>query len=178
MISIYGFRQDGRHITNDVPPLPPLHEAKIENALILFAKYELGYGGRVVSIAENDNIITIKTETRVLNKLDTTVFSGSKEEMEPLLKIAYIISSTPVETQVYVDIITEILGDRSGIPFFLANFSPLIIGNLNVKAALLTAFGAEPNTEKFKKLEKFKIEDLCAAWALNDYKINDIENIL
>lgn len=176
MISIHGFRQDGKYIENNVPPL---HESKIENALISFAKFELGYGGHVTAITEDADKVTIKTETKILSKLDTTIFSGSKEEMEPLLKIAYLVSSTQkIDIKIFVDIINKTLGKNAGTPFFLVNFAPLIIGDLSVKTALLVALGAEPNTEMFEKLKKYNIEDLCAAWALNNYKIDGLENIL
>lgn len=177
MITIYGYRTDV--YGGEVYDMPPLHDAKIEDALISFVKFELGYGGYVSDLKQDDDKIVITTRTQVMSKIDTTIFSGPIKEMMILIEIAYLMNKINTDhRKELVDTTISSLGEHAGIPFILVHAAPLIMGALAAKVALLAVLGAEPNTLLFEELKKSDIKDLCAAWALNNYQINGIEAIL
>ena len=60
------------------------YTASLDGAIVSFVKYELGYGGRLADFS--DTMITI--ETPIMNKIDTTVYSGEASDIDKLLQVA------------------------------------------------------------------------------------------
>jgi hypothetical protein len=150
-----------------------------EQALISLAEYELGFGGRIDSITENDGIFTVTTIAQVMSKVDTTIFSGSKAEMEPLLKVcAAVITVQTKYNRELVDSTIKLLGKSAGVPLILSLAGPMFMGETSVKTSLLVILGIQPGTDLFDKLKKQKIKDICLAWSYNDWKSEGVEGWL
>lgn len=86
MITVVSKRKDVA-TDNPLAGFSESYQTTTERALISLVKYELAYGGNIEDISENNGIFSVITITRVLNKIDTMIFSGSKEEMQPLLMV-------------------------------------------------------------------------------------------
>jgi len=62
-------------------------------ALTSLVVFELGYGGRITEVAAVDGQISIAVLTKILQCVDTTVFSGSEAEMNVLLEfLSYYVA--------------------------------------------------------------------------------------
>lgn len=150
------------------------------NALINFLQYEIGYGGKIINVEENfDKKIIITTETKLFSKIDTVAFSGSKDEMDPLLRVtaAILYIQNDFGTEL-IDTTIKALGKYAGLPFWAVHAGPLCFGSASAKIALLSLLVDDSNSEVYKKLLQKNLEELCIAWGLNDYKSDGIETLL
>lgn len=130
-------------------------------ALEKLVKFELGYGGQVVSADAN----TITVQTRVFNCLDTSRFSGSAEEMRPLVEMVYWFQKTAGHKDTLVDAVIEKLEDTPGKKgmrrFYLRNVAPLMLGTSRVMTACLLALGVEDQAD-IARAARMRIEDLLS----------------
>lgn len=179
MIYTWATRSDGpRTVTmND------RHLVTTERALNQLVVYELGYGGFIntFSVLEGGQGVCFSVETRVFSNIDHTWFEGTEESLEPLLRVlkalAHIepmrdnfISATAKELQ-------RISGGGGIVPLFAAHAGPLILGSSRTKAALILAIDPKDEAEALT-MAGFKLEDLCAAWALNNWKADGLADLL
>jgi hypothetical protein len=126
---------------------------------------ELSWGGQITVLTTTK--VEVRTEA-VQGCRDRTVFEGSEEDMELVVKAAVAavqmmhhgreqIVSTSVRG---LDILPEHL---QGNPRYLSFFAPLLNGRLPAKAALLTAMGVEKQ-EDVRVLNQLRLQQLAAAW--------------
>lgn len=134
---------------------PPIsRNDTVANALISLIKYEIGYGGHVTDIHPTRVVI----RTQVLGCTDTTTYSGSEEDMKPLLETAcYEVMS---RKHVDMDAIFEKM--KAWLPDMRAGFvvwsSGLFIGAEKVRLLLILASGLDPKDERVKKLKSDDLE--------------------
>lgn len=120
MIEIWSYRQKiGPEI------LLSSRYAEVGEAIVSLCKYELGYGGVVTSLTEDQ----IEVTTRVLHCKDRTVFSGPKEEMENLQAATYLWLKA--EKEVSMDAWYERVAKvTNGVPLYVAMASGILKGEL------------------------------------------------
>jgi hypothetical protein len=127
MIIKHGSRYKGRQ---HFPDMPPRMEQTLEEAFESLTKYELAYGGRVVDASSN----TLVIQTRIMSCIDTTTFTGSDEEMAPLLAIAleYERVLTEKRDEVFSNAYDRLAGfgeKVKGSPLFITHLTPLLVGS-------------------------------------------------
>lgn len=139
-ITIWGTRTRGSEFFKD---MPPRGLRTIADAVERLVRFELGYGGNVVSVEEKDGIITIITVTRMMGCVDRTYFEGSAEDMRPLMEACYFFAQACERKDPIVKEVTARLteGPTGGMPFLVANLGPLLIGGALVKTSMLLACG-------------------------------------
>lgn len=131
MIEIWSYRQKvGPEI------LLSSRYAEIGEAIISLCKYELGYGGIVTSLTEDQ----IEVTTMIMHCKDRTVFSGPKEEMENLLVMTYLWLKAEEEVSIdaWYKKVSEV---TNGVPLFVVMASGILKGEL-VKEKLREQLGA------------------------------------
>ena len=146
----------------------PTERTSLE-ALKSLVVYELGYGGQITNL---DYPTRIKVETRILSKIDTAVFEGSKEEMKPLFEATYFFLKATTE---HSDLIVENavaklnreLGELAGIPFYLEIAGPMVIGETLSKVALMLGLGVTAE-EDVKKGIALSTKDLVTVFELRE----------
>jgi hypothetical protein len=77
----------------------PVQVRKQEEAFIALTKYELAYGALVTDLSDTH----VSLETYVMSCKDITTFTGSKEDMEPLVRVAsaYALVRQTAATQLH-----------------------------------------------------------------------------
>jgi len=116
-------------------------------ALRSLAVFELGYGGQLTSVDITDFQASIAVVTRVLNCVDTTIFSGTREDMTVLLEFAACYAAVVASRD--LNKLSQQVLDTLGVNYntlLLVKFSPIIIGSREVLSALAILAGAR--TEK------------------------------
>jgi hypothetical protein len=99
----------------EISPLKGLHS---------LVKYELGFGGKIVSLAD----CYLKVHTRIFSHLDSTEFYFSVEEWAKANEaLRFWVDSLISAEQVYEDS-KKVLGDLAGNPLMLTMSSGLIAG--------------------------------------------------
>ena len=141
------------------------YEQSAADALRSMVVFELGYGGIVSDLSPTSVVV----KTRVLACKDTTIFEGSEEEMEFIVRVAAhhvaLMSdeasrNTLVEKAVdFLEMLPE--GIR-GVPFYITMMAPLLTGGPSAGAALLVAAGIT-DPEVVKELLPVSLKELVAA---------------
>jgi len=175
MITVSGTRRRGDEFFTNCPVR---HTKSIEDALVAFLKFEIGYGGHVTAVHQHKgDTWEIVTETPALACVDTTSFSGSRADMEALLVAALYVVRFQTE---YREILTEAvvktldLRGKGALALAVVHGSPLIMGQITVRGATMLACGVtNPET-----IAKARIEDVVAAWKLAQESGQPIESLL
>lgn len=98
-------------------------DVDLKEAMDRLLRYELAFGGKISTITAE----TLEVKTRVLDCFDRTVFSGTKEEMEPLFASAALYLEA--EKKVNVDELLLKVGEvTGGKPLLVAMATPLLQG--------------------------------------------------
>lgn len=133
----------------------------ILSALVRLAKFELGFGGRVIGLSESELCV----QTGVFNCIDVTVFSGTPEEMNPLIQLAYFYQEVnglgASRNKAVVDQIRRVSG---GAFIDLSMLAPLLTGGHQLKTAIMLACGIRERQEMQAGLDSvLDIENFVAA---------------
>lgn len=139
-------------------------------ALESFVVYELGYGGFVTDLSPTK--VTVETHIFGGTK-DTTIFEGSREEMELIVKVAathVAIMSDETSRNALIERAVDLLGtlpkEIGGLPIYIEMTTPLLIGGPSASVALLFGAGItnpETDPEVVKALLQIPLKDLMAA---------------
>ncbi len=146
---------------NGVDCEPIMREVGVDRALESLAVHELGFGGQVVDIAVNK----VKVVTDGPGFQDTTYFTGTAEEMRPLVELAAYTGRFQDE---HSDLLAEAVAKKlstmkdGGKPLIAVTYGRLLHGQFSIKGALLYGMGVEkpPNAES---LARISVGDLIAA---------------
>lgn len=145
MVNITGNRNNSGV---DYPNKPQVVE--IYRALQKLAIYELGYGGRITSVNTVAGNIVITVVTRIMNCIDTTVFSGTQEEMSLLLEfLGYYAEVEKVRDMGRLSqAVIDALGGRMPT-LVLVNWGPILIG-MSEMFSVLVAFAGLKTQEQVR----------------------------
>lgn len=151
--------------TNTGQPCPSVDcYRKYEDALLLFVKYELGFGGQIISVTPHQ----VVTRTQVLSCVDTTTFVGEYEQMILFNRIAEFHAALVshrldyISGQVYDQMVEAGISTKA---FNLAHFAPLLIGGKLALIAMILAL-EYPLPDNVESDGIPTLEDLCAVAAL------------
>lgn len=140
-------------------------------ALKSLVVYELAYGGFITNLSATE----VAVETRLLlgSTIDTTIFRGSTEEMELLVRVAAchsLIMDSQENRTTLRDRAVEFLGSLpsaiGGSPMYVTLLAPFILGGSWTVGALLLAAGVT-DPEVMKSLGRIPIEELVDAVAIS-----------
>lgn len=160
MITIEQCRdRDGEHFPDE-----PRQEEKLK-ALSRMVEVDLLWGASIKEITPT-RIVTI---TRVLACVDTAIYTGSEEEMYPLVEcVYYYLKAAEQEDQVMDAVMQELdswprqIGRR---PFYLMAAGGMVIGNKRMQMALMMAMGITDPAETQAGLH-MPVKDLFAVFEL------------
>lgn len=144
-------------------------EQSAKDALNSMVVFELGYGGFVTDLSPTKVVV----ETHILSTKDTTIFEGSKKEMELIVKVAahhVAIMSDETSRNTLVKKSVDFLGNLpkeiGGVPLYIAMMSPFLMGGPSTAVALLFAVGIT-DPEVVKTLAPISLKNLMAAVELH-----------
>ncbi len=112
----------------------------LDRAIYMLFKNELGFGGTVTELSDT----SITVVTRFLGCIDTTVVTGSKEEMLPLLEgvSLFLRSSEEFEEDIFKQTFDDLRNGQDGVTPLLMQIGFGILQGVNrLKAAAMYAFG-------------------------------------
>lgn len=139
----------------------PAKTEDVRKALSSLLVYEIGYGG-VIDVLEED---FIKIDTRVMGCQDETTFSGSKEDMKWLVKIAVVasmINGQVIKDPKSCDRIADRLHKFSqGNPFLVEHAAGIFLGAGTVRAVCIY-FLIDNDETLIERFKKYRKEDLVA----------------
>lgn len=133
MINVVNRRNNGMECT------PITSERSPSQALYSLVKFELGYGGMIVDASETS--ITVRTQ--VLNCVDHTTFSGSKEDMQSLVETAYYFMKACAHDGGSIDeVVKQLSATNKGLrAFYLVNLAPMLLGRKRLMVATMLGMG-------------------------------------
>ncbi|MDR3616602.1 MAG: hypothetical protein P4L53_23785 [Candidatus Obscuribacterales bacterium] len=159
MIEIINRRNNGAECE------PIVRHESPEKALYSMVKFELGYGGMIVAASET----SITVRTRVLNCVDHTTFSGSQQDMRPLIETAYFFMEACKHDDQSIDQVVEQLAatpSGKGLrTFYLTNLAPLLLGQKRVSVACMLGMGLT-NVNDIEFGIRLRFDDLFALLGL------------
>jgi hypothetical protein len=160
MISIVQFRdKDGERIL-----LETLTFEQPLDALPQIVKTELAFGGQITEASP----IRVVVETWLYGSRDTCIVTGTREELHPLLVLAYhhtegLAKHPEAITSGAVGSATRLGNTLAGSPDVVGLASPILLGRNRLKAALLLACGITDGSA-IRVLTQHRLEDLVAAF--------------
>lgn len=142
------------------------YEESATKALNTMVVHELGFGGFVTDLS----LTRVVVETDIFGGTkDTTIFEGSKEEMEFIVKVAAhhaALMSDEASRNVLIEKAADFLGtlpkEVGGLPLYIAMMTPFLLGGPSASVALLSAVGIT-DPEVVKTLMPISLKDLMAA---------------
>jgi len=154
MLSVeLGRKKDGQFFMNT-------REMSSLDALFLLVKCELAWGAEITEVSENLLVV----ETNIMNMVDTTKFSGSYEEMKPLLEMAHYYLLGASENEAVMSAVTKKFmqfPDKDRIPLIAQMAGPMLVGHTRLKVATMLALGMKP--ENVKERIEIPLNDILAA---------------
>lgn len=115
----------------------PARSEEPYEALRSLAVYELGYGGRLTNFILTDNQAEVTVRTNICNCVDTTVFSGTREEMEILLQFlgcyAAIVQIRDLDRMSQE--VLDMLGNSNTL--IITHLGPMLMGMSEIFSALV-----------------------------------------
>lgn len=159
---------------NEKPFEPLIYKRKLSQALEQLLVYELGCGGQIINLKENE--VTIMT--RVMNCIDITTFEWDNNEnavvydvISTSVAVKKLSESKPIQ-DVLIDKVMEI---TRGIPLRIKLMADVIMSDAPVRATLLQLIGSEAHTGELKKL---KNADLFAIFDLVYLQKQNIDEVM
>jgi hypothetical protein len=140
-----------------------IHSLSPAEALTFLTEVELGFGAQVITLTPTE----IVTEVGVCGCVDTSVFSGSAEGMEMLVKTAVLFAHVQQNTELLAQAAAQaadILG-AGGIPLILNFGAGLFVGQGQISLAVMLALGIT-ELDDVKAGAGTKTQDLLAAFDL------------
>jgi len=139
---------------------PDEYKRSVEDALEMLVKYELGWGADVTDFCMDPP--RIETRTRVMGCIDTTIFTGSVDEMKPLLSILPIWAQA--KSTVAMEAIAEkVIEVTNGNALLITHgVADLLYGKMIVKRMMLIALGIV-NDDTLKQFELLTEKDFKSA---------------
>ena len=124
MITIFNERINGDYVCS-----PISRDSGLFDAMVSLLKYELGFGGKIVEITKE----RVKIVTHVLSCVDTTTFSGSEEDMLPLVQATLLWAKLSSDEFVVDEILKKswnMIANKAGTasPLIATKFLPMIVG--------------------------------------------------
>ncbi|OGN04402.1 MAG: hypothetical protein A3B99_04950 [Candidatus Yanofskybacteria bacterium RIFCSPHIGHO2_02_FULL_44_12b] len=165
MIRQTNLRDNGQGMKRDIGGCRRPLMAALESMVV----YELGYGGSVTDLSETKVVV----ETVVLGCKDATIFEGSREEMELIVRVAAchaVIMGDETSRGAIIERVADFLGtlpsDVGGSPLYISLMAPFLIGGPSTSAALLLGLGIT-DPVVINTLMPISLKDLMAAVQLH-----------
>jgi len=147
MITIKGSRNDGFE-----DHAFPAREADIVSAMYSLLRHELRFGGQIA----NASPTSVAIRTQVFGKTDTTVFSGTKEEMLPLFEAIslYMLSNRTIEDA--SEWVVNVVGDGKRVsPLLATAFAPLAVsGDVDGSKSKMIVAGIVLGEDRIEHLQQ------------------------
>jgi hypothetical protein len=147
-------RDDGREI-HDMGT----RTATPEDGMYSILKYELGFGGHVVSLTPQGMVV----RTNVLGKVDTThVIFDNEEEHELMATMLYHWCRASKSVEDDKELIDNFMKITKGNPFMVVHGGQVILGASKVQRTLLGCLGLESKPDVVAKLKDMDGKDVVA----------------
>jgi len=130
-----------------------------EDGVYTILKYELGFGGHVVSLTPQGMVV----RTNVLGKVDTTHVTFDNEEEHKLMATMlyhWCRASKSVEDD--KELIDHFMKVTKGNPFMIVHGEPIILGASKVQRTLLGCLGLASKPDVVAKLKDMDGQDVVA----------------
>jgi hypothetical protein len=162
VISIVQYRERGRERFDQ----DTLTFTNPLEAVLHVVKAELAFGGQITEVSATRVVL----QTRVFDTYDTSIVTGTDEELRPLLTLAYYHTQALAEHPGEIaagaaQTAARMSGALGGCPGFLSLTAPILLGRNQIKTSLLLACGIE-DPESIQQLVQQRLEDLVAAFQL------------
>lgn len=141
MITQTNYRNNGGTVCE--PSGGPRAQADAIESLLM---YEIGYGGRITKIEPTE----VHVRTHIMSCVDDTVYSGSEEEMEPLVHIAVLAAkyhAMDVESS-REEAMNKVMEVTKGNPLLIKLGGDILIGGFSVRNVIAAMCGFENNLNK------------------------------
>jgi hypothetical protein len=138
-----------------------INEYSLNKAVKILFENELGFGGTVTEITK----VSITVVTRVMGCVDTTIITGLKEEMLPLIQGVrfFLKASDDFKEEIFSQAFNDLKGDQDGVtPLLMQIGFGIIHGANRLKAAVMYACGITDKETILIGL-KAKLKDIFAA---------------
>ncbi len=147
-------------------PCQPVHMERTGiEALNHLLEFELGFGGVITAVSET----AVSVRTLVFSCVDTTNFSGSAQEMAPLVDAARLFAVACNHDEQNIDQTVAQLQDtpqgKGMRAFYVRHLAPLLIGANRLKIIMMLALGVSDEAAIEAGI-KLKMKDLTAALAI------------
>lgn len=134
-------------------------------ALNQLLEFELGFGGVITAVSET----AVTVRTLVFACVDTTNFSGSIEEMAPLVDAARLFALACNHDAKNIDqTVAQLQNTAQGKgmrAFYVRHLAPLLLGANRLKIIMMLALGVSDEAAIEAGI-KLKMKDLAAALAI------------
>lgn len=138
-------------------------------ALVRLLCFELGYGGIITEVTRSKVIVV----TRIMNCVDTTIFTGPESEMRRVFEIAslWVLVKHDIGDRICQGMAQECCEkwpeSVRGKALFVRNLGPILIGQHMTKVVFLTYSGID-NDDDVKAAVGFELNDIITAVELRD----------
>lgn len=157
---------------------PFFNETTVKRALESLLVYELGYGGVIEEITPTKVVV----KTRIMSCIDTTIFTGSEEDMAMLVEAASISLDADIVKMVTKDkadngiadaISTYVLKKTNGNPLLISLGSGMMLGSISIRLIMVIILQSK---QYAKKLMKLKVDDLFAIFSMVIFDKQNIDD--
>ena len=135
------FESDGRRCMPEGKGPMAERDQTVADSVVSLVKYELGFGGHPTEVT--DTMVT--TRTNVFGRYDVTTFTGTKEEMRPLVLACFFWATLNKDKKRMIDfrmdLWEKVMGDQAGVPLLICNFEPIVSGQAIAKQICLFLIG-------------------------------------
>lgn len=97
--------------------------AHLDRVMESMLTHEIGFGGRPIEASSTRVVI----QTQVMNCTDRTIYTGSEEEIRPLLQALALCHRVHPTVQEMASMVIEQTG---GVPILVVNAGPMLIGRI------------------------------------------------
>ena len=164
-------------VRSDMPDSALSRAFEMEHALRFLVQFVFGWSGHVTDLTIKGDVATLSVRTWILGHYDNNTFTGTLEEMKPLLEAArfHLLLMKEYARPVYeqaVDAVTEFTTNT----LLLTSLTPIVAGSTVARSIYLSLL-AELDATLPTKVAKLSTEELHAVVAFV-YEGNPVEDIL
>jgi hypothetical protein len=142
-------------------PCPTItRDHSVADAFERLSVFEVGFGGHIVELTEDRVVV----HTRVLMCFDVTTFTGTPEEMRPLVHFAAAaLTLLEHKRDAFVNGVVKDLKTLScgGKPFIVATFGATLFGGRLAKGALMLMMEVS-DKETVDRMSQLDLKDMSA----------------
>jgi len=164
-------------VRSDMPDSALRRQFEMEHALRFLVQFVFGWSGHVTDLVIEDDVATLSARTRILGHFDNNTFTGTLEEMKPLLKAArfHLLLMKEHARPIYEQAVGA-LSEFTTNTLLLTSLTPIVAGSTVARSIYLSLL-AERDATLPAKVAKLPTEELHVVVAFM-YEGNSVEDIL